>query len=81
MARKFKRPADEIAAELAAAREDGWTVIKFSPIHYRITMEGMRTVVDIWPTAKKIWRHGSGKKSRVYEDLNAALASEFSHEA
>lgn len=81
MARKRKRPVEDIEQELAAARDEGWTIIKFSPIHYRITMEGMKTVVDIWPTAKKIWRHGSGKRSRVYDDLVTALASEFSHEA
>jgi hypothetical protein len=73
-----KRNLADAVQDIDRLKNDGWTVKRFSPVHYRVTMEGMRTVVDVWPTTKKMWRHGA--LSRTYKDICRAIETEFSHE-
>jgi hypothetical protein len=55
----------------------GWTVARYSDIHYRIWEQEFDIAVDVWPSASKWWGLKSGKKSSFYSDLIKTLDTYF----
>lgn len=48
---------------------EGYKVEILLPWHWRITQSDYDVIVDVWPTAKKIWIVGTNKRAERYNNL------------
>jgi len=79
--KELKRLRAEFRAEiehevLRMSAELYFDIHEFSPIHWRLSKPGCRTI-DVWPGSGKFWAVGSGQRGEVPQSVELYLRNEF----
>jgi hypothetical protein len=74
---KIKNKAEFLNKEYSNLLEAGFTVHRFSTVHWRVSNPDSDVQIDVWPSTKKMWHPAMYSSSKKYDYLVDALLDEF----